>query len=244
MAVLGLVGCADGAVTGTRPRLAPGQPVFSADCDPSVPCFSSPEEVPKEWSPKIHSVSPVVYWEGSTATGSSRMSYFGNRAEEKFTLTITGPSTVSRTAESASNGGVFPDNYVHTTNGFPLTAPGGSCGHLADLASQHFAITTIWITYRGFGSTSASAPGGDSKRQPDCSCGEGGGGDPDDPNVESVSAGSSAMASCTGGGGPGEGTTSYTCYTVTTDYYWYYPDTGTYEYRYSEESTYCEEDTA
>ena len=240
---LAMAGCADGALTGTRPKLAPDQPRYSAGCDPSVPCFDSPDDVPKDWSPRIYSVSPVVYWNGSTAIGSSRMSYYGNRAEEKFTLTVTGPSTASRTAESASNGGFFPDNYVHATSGFPLEAPGGSCGHLADLASQHFATTSIWINYRGFGSTTVSAPGGDSRRQPDCSCGEGAPGDPDDPNVEGIGAGPVLM-SCTGGSGPGEAPTLHTCYTATTDYYWYYPDTGTYEYRYSDESTWCEEDTA
>lgn len=244
MGTLVMLGCADAAVTGARPRLAPDQPVYSAECDPSVPCFASPEEVPEEWSPKIYSVSPVVYWEGSTAVGSSRMNYYGNRAEEKFTLTISGASSASRTAESASNGGFFPGNYWHTTNGFTLAAPGGSCGHLADLGSQHFAITTIWITWRGFGSTTASAPAGDNRRQPDCSC-TGGGGDPDGVVVQSVSTDSDASTSsdCTGGG-PGGETTSYTCYTVTTDYYWYYPDTDTYEYRYSEETSWCEENTA
>jgi hypothetical protein len=244
LAVLGLVGCADGVVTGARPAVSPARSVHSAECDPSVPCFDSPDDVPKEWSPRIYDVSPIVYWDGSTAIGSSRMSYYGNRAEEKFTLTITGPSTASRTAESASNGGILPDNYVHSTNGFPLTAPGGSCGHLANLTSQHFATTTIWITYRGFGSTTVSAPGGDSSRQPDCSCGGEGGGGPDDPGVESVTEDGYTPANCTAGGGPGERATRLTCYTVTTDYYWYYPDTGTYEYRYTDESTWCEEDTA
>jgi hypothetical protein len=50
----------------------------------------------------------------------------------------------------------------------------------------------------------------------------------------------SSTTSCTGGGGGGGGTTPITCYTVTVDHYWYYPDTDSYEYRYSETSTWCE----
>lgn len=34
--------------------------------------------------------------------------------------------------------------------------------------------------------------------------------------------------------------TNLTCYTYSVDHYWYYPDTGTYEYRYTTEETWCE----
>lgn len=66
---------------------------------------------------------------------------------------------------------------------------------------------------------------------------------PDDVVVQSVGSDPDAQTTstnCAGGGGPGGETQTYTCYTVTTDYYWYYPDTGEYEYRYSEETTWCE----
>lgn len=43
------------------------------------------------------------------------------------------------------------------------------------------------------------------------------------------------------GGGGGGGGSTWRCYTVTTDHYWYYPDTGEVEYRYTEEYTYCEQ---
>ena len=33
-----------------------------------------------------------------------------------------------------------------------------------------------------------------------------------------------------------------TCYTIETDHYWYYPDTGEIEYRYTEAYTWCEKD--
>jgi hypothetical protein len=44
---------------------------------------------------------------------------------------------------------------------------------------------------------------------------------------------------CGGSGGSGGGST-VVCYTIITDHYWYYPDTGDYEYRYSTSETYCE----
>jgi hypothetical protein len=46
-----------------------------------------------------------------------------------------------------------------------------------------------------------------------------------------------------GGGGPGgdPGGSTWRCYTVTIDHYWYYPDTGRIEYRYTEEYSYCEQ---
>lgn len=42
------------------------------------------------------------------------------------------------------------------------------------------------------------------------------------------------------GGGGGGGGGPITCYTLTIDHYWYYPDTGEYEYRYSEYYTWCQ----
>jgi hypothetical protein len=59
-----------------------------------------------------------------------------------------------------------------------------------------------------------------------------------------MSPGSGPSMTCSGSGPgsePGDGGTTYRCYTVTIHHYWYYPETNTYEYRYSEESTWCEE---
>jgi hypothetical protein len=46
---------------------------------------------------------------------------------------------------------------------------------------------------------------------------------------------------CSGGGGGGDGGSVWRCYTVTIDHYYYYPDTGETEYRYTEEYSYCEQ---
>jgi|GEM_PF-2744709 len=239
---IGTMGCADLGVTSASLSPIPQRPLHAEECNPSVPCVATRADIPAEWAPKIYSVHPVVYWSGDRAVGSSTMSYYGNRAEETFELKISGLSEASRTAGATSNGSsIFPTNNTHTTPGFPLTAPKGSCGHLADLSSRHFATTTIWVSWEGFDGNTVSRSGGHSSRQPECSCGGGGSGPGDDPPILSVGPTFTPSANCTGGGGGDTGGTTYRCYMVRLDYYWYYPDTDTYEYRYSEEYSYCEE---
>jgi hypothetical protein len=55
----------------------------------------------------------------------------------------------------------------------------------------------------------------------------------------SPSCGGESGAGGGGGGAGGEGS-MMRCYTVTVDHYWYHPDTGTYEYRYSDTTSWCE----
>jgi len=43
-----------------------------------------------------------------------------------------------------------------------------------------------------------------------------------------------------GGGNPGSGGGFYRCYTLDRHHYWYYPDTKTWEYRYTETFEWCE----
>ncbi|HEX7238895.1 MAG TPA: hypothetical protein VF263_01405 [Longimicrobiaceae bacterium] len=133
--------------------------------------------------PKIYNTAPYVYWRGGTATGSSRMDYFGNRAEERFTLSISGPMNASREA-SGSTGGVWITNRSHVTPGFDLGVS-GSCGHVANLSSHHTAKSVAFIEYKGLTEVSVSEPDGHVARQEDCpppppSDGGGGGGNPGD----------------------------------------------------------------
>lgn len=241
----GVIGCAD--ATGIQTRLSPTSPVYSAGCDPSVPCYGSTGDIPNEAFPRIHSVHPVVYWEGDRAVASSAMYYYGNRAEETGQLVISGRSNAERDV-SATSEHFWISNYLHQTPGAPLTAPAGACGHLANLSMAHKAVSKFFIEWQGFTSTDVQVSGGHSARQPDCTCGSGDDGSPDDDqHVTSISADAGPAAStsdCSGGGGPGGGVTRSTCYTMTVDHYWYFPDTNTYEYRFSEEMTWCEEDTA
>jgi hypothetical protein len=70
-------------------------------------------------------------------------------------------------------------------------------------------------------------------------------GDWDDDDREEIymqDGGSTLSTTCGGdGGGGGGGGSMWRCYTVTIDHYWYYPDTGRIEYRYTEEYTWCEQ---
>ena len=65
----------------------------------------------------------------------------------------------------------------------------------------------------------------------------------DDDGVTAQNSTVSAICGDAGGGGPGTdpGGSTWRCYTVTIDHYWYYPDTGRIEYRYTEEYSYCEQ---
>jgi hypothetical protein len=134
-----------------------------------VPYYATTADVPLAyWGPRVYSQNPVVYWSGATAVGSSRMQYYGNRAEESFTLAIDGPvSNISREASGSSIGGMFADVYWHSTPGFTLTAR-GVCGHVANLSSLHTAKTVFFIEIRGLTELSTSVPDGHSDTQPAC----------------------------------------------------------------------------
>jgi hypothetical protein len=69
-------------------------------------------------------------------------------------------------------------------------------------------------------------------------CADGGGGPVE---AEILSGMSSLCESPSGGGGGSGGTTTYRCYTVQVDHYWFHSDTGEVEYRYSEMYSWCEE---
>lgn len=71
-----------------------------------------------------------------------------------------------------------------------------------------------------------------------CGGGRFGGGEP----VTSISF-SCEDSDADGPGGPGDGGSTLKCYTLQVDHYWYHPDTGEVEYRYSELYSWCEEQT-
>ena len=201
---VGTLGCADLGVTNPPLSTIPRQPAYAEECHLDYPCYERLEDVPSEIAPKIESIHPVVYWDESRAVGCSVMYYWGNRAEESFTLTITGPSQATRTAEAASTAAIIPWHARHETPGFTLAAPNGkSCGHFAQLTSVHTAISTVWLEFRGFGELKVMKPGGDDARQPDCACSGGSG-----PGVEpvlSTAPNFTPSATCSGDGGGGGG---------------------------------------
>ena len=180
--IVGMLGCSD--ATMLVPTAPSPKPAASSSYDGSVPYFESEGEVPDWFAPRVLGKSPIVYWNGNEAVASSRMDYFGNRGEETFVLKISGASSDSRDAESAS-GGFWPEYRTHWTHGFTL-AP-DVCGHIANLTSQHTARTIFFVDIKGLTQLPPDEqPGGANKEQRPCAEEErvvdntGGGGDCND----------------------------------------------------------------
>lgn len=103
-------------------------------------------------------------------------------------------------------------------------------------------LTRLWV-----GHLYGKLYNGPIVRNPDydeCGGSDGGGGPGgfEEPMTMMTTPAETTSSTC-GGGGPGvdPGGSTYRCYTVTIDHYWYYPDTGRIEYRYTEEYTWCEQ---
>lgn len=128
--------------------------------------------------------------------------------------------------------GILGGNSLYTGVGVS-----GDCSEYTtlDAATEHTAGSVTFRTKSAFSTASASCgtpPGG---------CG-GDGGEEGGEIMTSISPGWGPSLACGGPGeDPGGGYATYRCYTVTVHHYWYYPDTNRYEYRYSEESTWCEQ---
>lgn len=199
--------------------------------------------------PKILRMSPVVYWEGSTAVSSTALSYYGNCYKIDLKVTISGPSGSStHEAPTEACSSFLPWDHNVSTIGFPVGV-NGSCGHVANLAATHRAYTRIFVEWNGFTQFEAVGSRSNTKEQAACCPAPGGGGPggPSEPQY-SLAPGTNdyvnTTSSCDGGGGGGPGgeiPSTYRCYTFTVDHYWYYPETGAVEYRYTTETTWCEQ---
>lgn len=151
----------------------------------------------------------------------------------RVTKTVGGRSYTSTFND---NSGFFNQRSLYTTVGIS-----GDCGTFikVDAKTDHTAGSPS--VQNAYGMSTDTETCGD----PTETCGGEDEGGPDDVAVQGADDEASVASDCTGGGpAPGGETTRYTCYTTVTDYYWYYPDTNTYEYRYSEETTWCEEAAA
>lgn len=178
-----------------------------------------------------------------------RVPYGGPIAVTAFTETsrathISHVMRVSTTSHGHTHSSLFRDDsgFFNQPALYTTVGVSGDCttSTAVDAHTEHRAGSATFK--HRFAMSTADASCG--RPAEPCDTGEGG---PDEQVVQSAGADDASASSgdCTGsGGGPGGETTPYTCYTVTTDYYWYYPDTNTYEYRYSEESTWCEETAA
>ena len=139
------------------------------------------------------------------------------------------------TSVTDQTGRLLPHDYLNTTVDLS-----GDCKEytVIDAATEHRASSITFRARYAFSTDKASCG------PPPASCNDDGDG-PGGELVTSMSPTAGPSMSCTGGGGGpgadgGGGSGTYRCYTVTTDHYWYDPETDTYEYRYTEESTWCE----
>ena len=244
LSTLGMVGCAD-AMRVSAPSHSPASVESYSQCgDGSYPCI--PQGEVAGVYPKILRMSPVVYWEDSRSNSSTALSYYGNCYRIDLKVTISGPSgSSSHDAPTHGCSSFLPADHNVSTAGF-LVGVNGSCGHVANLAATHRAYTRIFVEWNGFTQFEAVGSRSDTEEQPVCcpAVGEEGGeiqhslapGTSDDVSTTTSCSGDS------GGGGPGgEIPPTYRCYTFTVDHYWYYPETGRVEYRYTTETTWCEQ---
>jgi hypothetical protein len=178
-----------------------------------------------------------------------RMPWGGPLAVVAYTNTsrptnISHSMTIVKTTEGSrystsmvdQTGSLLPHDYLITTVGID-----GDCSKdtTLDAATEHRASSFTFRTRYAFSSAKHSCG------PPAARCGDDGDG-PGGELITGMSPTAGPSMSCTGGGGGGPGgdgggeSGMYRCYTVTTDHYWYDPEADTYEYRYTEESTWCE----
>ena len=154
---------------------------------------------------------------------------------------ITHVIRVTKTVGGRSYTSTFNDDsgFFNQPSLYSSVGISGDCETLTrlDAKTEHEAASLTFGREQGMSTAEGSCG------TPGDSCGGDEGG-PDDVTLQGAGDDAAVAGDCTGGGpAPGGETTRYTCYTTVTDYYWYYPDTGTYEYRYSEETTWCDEAT-
>jgi hypothetical protein len=210
-ALLGiLTACAD---TSTLPRLSPA---------PATPLESSAGAVDPEpqWPIRIKSVGGNIDLptEGSflmypTTIGvSGYMNYDAYHARIQAKLTVAGRNTSYQDFfPREKHTSTFFDNDFYTYWDALL---GGPCGNSLQLDLE---FTAWWLGLSGWVMQQENRPLSVPEQQPACRTSGGGG----------------------GGGGDGGGG-MLTCYTETVYHYWYYPDTGVIEYRYTSEHQWCE----
>lgn len=211
--------------------------------EPDTPRYSEEDEIPPEYNiaPSIGAHRTEAGFTNTTAYAMGHMDYYGNRATHKTRLTLRKNDAVLLNTEGESEEqGFFPSispggRHLHSTASAGIR---GVCGYMVDGSTVHTAWSEFWspkkelLTWdREVKTSFASADQGPvnaeniSRRRLSVSSGS-------PKSISSTCEGSS------GGGGSGNND-QYSCVTVTEDHYWYYPDTGQVEYRYTTTTTVC-----
>ncbi len=207
----------------------------------------SEEEIPPEYSqgPSLGNYWTDVGFDPGDAWGQAYMQYYGNRAKQTLDLTLrydgkvyTPPTAVSEQHPMFPS---IPPSYreMWTTNAIGVKS---SCGHQVDGHSSHSAWHEFFTKNGGMlsweketqpSNKSATQSGTNVQNKiPTWNTASSLG----SPGIRKSTSTCDSDSGSTGGGYSGGG---WSCTTVYVDHYWYYPDTGTYEYRYTSAKSYC-----
>lgn len=228
--------------SGARPRFAVVMQPYDGDPPPETtpppPNPTVPEATPEELSylpPEYRIETLFLYhhtdasFRGTTATAEGVMTWRGNRGEQELTMTVRGTDgNIERKFTSAGgNGFPWSENTLRTPGQFLMQSP---CGNILDANTRH----TIWNQMR--------LPDGVSRDG--VTLGEVRWSTKEKTTFPLYDIGTRQPNCTTGGtGGPkpisNEGSTTYRCVTYTVEHYWYYPNSQSYEYRYTDTRTVC-----
>lgn len=246
--LLGTSGCADG--------LDPAGP-DALPLTTTVQSVGAPPGLPLEYytAPWITHLDTDVSFVADRVTGKASMRFWANRAEQTIQMIVTNQtngSTITVPEAKSRRNRVTPPlpPFTYTLDTNTQYSGLNACdGYSANAYSQHRAWHEALVPdpsglvrWHSWGLVEAATNDG-ATRPP-----SGGGG-----GVQSTESGFSEFddqlaiqtkgpIECTepnpGGGG---GDNSPECFTIITDHYWYYPDTGKLEYRYTTYDSYCME---
>jgi hypothetical protein len=215
--------------------------VLEPDRAPALMSYN--DEMPPEYQqdPSIGRYWTDVGFIGDNAYGQAYMQYYGNRAEQRLTLTLRNDAGTIGTATGLSEQQRWTPAL--TPSGRDLWTDAGialnsSCTFYLDGSTTHSAWHEFltrnggWLSWGRTTQSSwksATRTGGGNAQSVD----------PLFPPSYDYTPSPDQCGGGSPGGGGGSGGGNMTCYTIATDHYWYYPDTGTYEYRYTSYSTHC-----
>lgn len=223
------VGPASQAADGRGPRLAVAvyeDPELPAPTSPSEPVYQTPtpEQIatlPPEYQTETGflSTGTHAYFSSGVAAATASMQWRGNGGRQELTMSLRGrDETYERTFTSqGGGGGPWTQNALTTFGRIPMVS---ECGNVLGAYSKH----AIWnqiiapneLGREGFAATwwrwgDKERTSFDDERQLACPDGTSGGKLISDPES---------------GGGE-------MCRMIYVDHYWYYPDTGEIEFRYT-----------
>jgi hypothetical protein len=245
---LGTLGCSD--IVEPRPGPAPAGPrddqaVWIDGIE--YPYFEDEATARAQGTARIKSINTEVFWVEKVATGFTSMKFRGNHGEFKVNFTVSeGGTTYDQKELNRARRYVFAGEHeLKASQRHTIEVP-KNCGFRARVSGDYAARTISWVPALGlFESGLDDTSYTEDAAQPACPC----------PNTPATfispnsSSGASILAyedrpypGCTGDGGNGGGSDGggvVWCFTVTTDYYEYDPNTGEVRHLRTTQESFC-----